>query len=183
MPSNPLRVGRVLGVVALSLVLVPAPTVAQPSVEQVQSLSIMTRVISSAAITLVAGGAYLVFARDSAEATMRRARDEPLESFLWGLGIGIAVILVTVLLAITVIGLIVAIPLILVFAVVELAAQAIVFVLVFESLLGSTRSKGDALIGAAVMAGILSAIPVLGPLVSFIVGSVGVGALFLNVRA
>lgn len=171
-----------LGALALAIALLPAPAVAQPSVEQAQSLSVFTRVLSSAAITLVAGGAYFVFARDSAEATMRRARDDPLECFLWGLGIGIAVLIVTVLLAITVIGLIVAIPLIIVFAVVELAAQAVVFVLVFESLLGSKPPTGKALVGAAVLAGILSAIPLIGPLVSFIVGSVGVGALFLNTR-
>lgn len=175
--------GHVIGVLALAIVLLPTAVAAQPSVEQVQSLSVFTRVISSAAITLVAGGAYFVFAPASAEATLKRARDEPVDSFLWGLGIGIAVIVASVLLALTVIGLVVAIPLILVFAVVELAAQAVVFVLVFETLLDSKPPVGKSLVGAAVTAGVLSAIPLLGPLVSFVVGSVGVGALFLNSRA
>lgn len=109
---------------------------------------------------------------------MHRAQEDPLESFLWGLGIGIAVIVATVLLAITVIGLVVAIPLILAFAVVELAAQAVVFVLVFEPLIDPKPAAGMALVGTAALAGVLSAVP----LVSFVVGSVGVGALFLNMR-
>lgn len=182
MSSHRRTAGRILGALALALVLLPTTTVAQPSVEQAQSASIVTRFLASAVVTLVAGGAYFVFAPDSAEATMQRAREDPLESFLWGLGIGIAVIVVTVLLAITFIGLIVAIPLILVFAVVELAAQAVIFVVIFSSLLDSKPAVGKALVGAAVLAGVLSAIPIVGPLVSFVVGSVGVGALFLNVR-
>ena len=182
MPSYRRVVGRALGALAIFLVLLPVPAIAQPSVEQAQSISLVTRVLTSAVVTLVAGGAYFVFAPESAEATMRRVQEEPLESFLWGLGIGIAVVVATVLLAITIIGLIVAIPLILVFAVVDLAAQAVVFVLVFQSILDSELPVGKALVGAAVLAGVLSAIPIVGPLVSFVVGSLGIGALFMNIR-
>lgn len=174
--------GRVLGVFALIIVLIPTPVVAQPSVEQAQSLSVFTRVISSAVITLLAGGAFFVFARETADATIRQARDDPFGSFIWGLGIGLAVIVGGFLLGITGIGLLIAIPLLLVFAVVAIATQAVMFVMVFESLLDSTPPIGKALVGAAVLAGILSAIPALGPLASFVIGSIGIGALFLTVR-
>lgn len=174
--------GRFFGVLALAIVLAPTSVAAQPSVQQAQSLSVFTRVLSSAVITLLAGGAFFVFARDSADATMRQAREDPLGSFIWGLGIGIAVIVGGFLLGITGIGLLIAIPLLLVFAVVALAVQAVVFVMVFESLLDSKPPIGKALVGAAVLAGLLSAIPVLGPLVSFVIGSIGIGALFITVR-
>ncbi len=44
-------VGRSLGALAIVLVLLPVPVIAQPSVEQAQSISLVTRVITSAAIT------------------------------------------------------------------------------------------------------------------------------------
>ncbi|PSQ19476.1 hypothetical protein BRD00_01635 [Halobacteriales archaeon QS_8_69_26] len=132
-------------------------------------------------INLVLAGALLAFAPRYARERVADVNDGPGEAFVWGLAVSIGVPVLLVLLAITVIGLVVAIPGVVALAVVGLVGNAVTILWVGDLLTGVRSDPGlTALgIGALVMA-VLGSIPVLGNLLVTLAGTLGIGAVGLN---
>lgn len=84
------------------------------------------------------------------------------------------------LLAITIVGLLVAVPLIFLGLLLKFAGDALVYVYVgsraADGLDWETTRWGHLVVGA-VFAGLVAAVPLVGSLVSFVVSSIGVGAI------
>lgn len=129
--------------------------------------------------TLVVGFLLVLAAPRYTDRVLERARGEPLVSFGWGVGVLVAFVGTAVLLAITVVGVVLLVPLVLVFLVVAIAGNALGYLALLDGYLDSRRV---AVVVAAVLAGLTSGVPVLGDLVGFVVGSVGVGAMVLDWR-
>ena len=130
--------------------------------------------------TLIVGALLLALAPDYTEAIIETAEEDLGPSFLWGIGIFVALIGVTLILVFTIVGILVALPLALVALLLYLVGSAIVFVAVGERLLDATDVDasrwGDLVVGALVAA-VLAAIPFLGGLANFVVNAVGIGAI------
>lgn len=117
--------------------------------------------------------------------SLQRCRDDGVVAFLVGLGATILVPIVLAILAVTVIGLVVAIPGFVVLFVVLLVGSAIGVLLVGRFVLDAVSSSAGepdtlpvAFAGAVVLVAV-SLIPVLGGLVNFAISTVGVGAVSL----
>ncbi|KAB1196612.1 MULTISPECIES: hypothetical protein [Haloferax] len=135
--------------------------------------------------TLVVGALLLAIVPDYTEKIIDTIEDEPIPSFLWGLGIFIALIVVLFVLVITLIGILLAIPIGFVMFVVSLVGGAIVFIYVGERLLEAANvetSRWGHLVAGAFVATVLAALPLIGGLTNFIVNSVGVGAIVYHWR-
>lgn len=136
--------------------------------------------------TLIVGALLIAIAPDYTEKIIDTIEDEPVTSFLWGLGIFIALIVVVVILVITLLGIIVAVPLIFLMILVSLVGGAIVFIYVGERLLDAANvetSRWGHLVAGAFVATVLAAIPFIGGVTNFIVNSVGVGAIVYRWRS
>ncbi|GGL57123.1 hypothetical protein [Halocalculus aciditolerans] len=153
--------------------------------QTVQGLGTGVRIGGSLLISIVVGAILLYGAPDFLERTIRRAREETVRSFLWGFGVEIAIFIVSVLLIITIIGALVAIPLLLVLAIIVYVGQISVFIHLGRRALEYADVDNDlvALVVAAVLAAVLGAIPILGPVLTFVAGAVGFGAILVNWRS
>jgi hypothetical protein len=135
--------------------------------------------------TLIIGALLLAIAPGFTERIINTIEDEPVSSFLWGLGIFVAFIVVIIVLFITLIGIVVAIPLILLMVFVSLFGGALVFIVIGERLLVAANvetSRWGHLAVGAVVAALLAVIPVIGGVTNFIVNTVGVGAIVYDWR-
>jgi hypothetical protein len=96
-----------------------------------------------------------------------------------GIVVGIAAIVVTVLLALTIVGLLVVIPGLIVLALVQLAGTAAAVVALGLALLsrGGSAGHGRALVVGSVVLALVGLVPLVGPLVSWLVSSAGLGAV------
>jgi uncharacterized membrane protein len=149
--------------------------------------SVLTRLFGSAVGvvgtffgTLIVGALLLALTPDFTESILETVEEELGTSFLWGLGIFVALIAVMVLLAITIIGLLIVIPLALVTALLYLVGSAIVFLYVGERLVEAAdvnTSRWGHLVVGALFAAVIAAIPLVGGLANFVVNSIGVGAI------
>jgi hypothetical protein len=117
--------------------------------------------------------------------SLRKCRDDGFVAFLAGLGVSILVPIALIVLAVTVVGLIVAVPGFVVLFVVLLAGAGVGVLLFGRFVLGVLSSSArdpDTLVAAFVGATVLvlvSLIPILGGLVNFAVSTTGVGAVSL----
>lgn len=118
--------------------------------------------------------------------SLRNCRDDGVVAFLVGLGATVLVPVALVILAVTVIGLVVAVPGFVVLFVVLVAGSAIGVLLVGRFVLGVVSSSAGepdtlsvAFVGAVVLVAV-SLIPILGGLVNFAVSTTGVGAVSLT---
>ncbi|WP_254768684.1 hypothetical protein [Salinilacihabitans rarus] len=179
MPSDrspPLaRVGVALAFGAVAL----AGTAAAQSRNPAPELGFGTRFAASFVVNLLFGGLLVALGPRYARETVGDLRADPGGAFVWGLLLGIGVPILLFVLAITIIGLIVAIPAGIVLAVVGFVGAAVTVVWIGDLLL-SGREAGVG--GAAVVVGALAlavpyAIPVLGDLVATVVGFFGLGAV------
>jgi hypothetical protein len=100
--------------------------------------------------------------------------------FRVGLLLLIGFVGLAVLLALTVIGAILVIPLAIGFFVIAVVGNALGYLAVFD---GVVDSRGVALVAGAAVAGVTNLVPILGGLVGFVVGSLGVGAVVRDYRA
>ncbi|WP_411963082.1 hypothetical protein [Haloferax sp. YSMS24] len=135
--------------------------------------------------TLIIGALLLAIVPDYTEKIIDTVEDDPVPSFLWGLGIFVALIVVTIVLIITLIGILLAVPLIFVMIFVSLVGGAIVFIFVGERLLEAANvetSRWGHLVAGAFVATVLAAIPFVGGITNFIVNTVGVGAIVFHWR-
>ncbi|POG57134.1 hypothetical protein [Haloferax marisrubri] len=167
-----------LGVLAL------AGTAAAQNFESAQQLSPVFRAGVSFLVDLVVGGILVAAAPAYTRDAIAEIRDDPGGSFLWGLGVGIGGLIVLVLLAITIIGLLVAIPGFLAFILLGIVGGAVSTVLL-GSLVTGTASSGPPPLGVSVAVGaliaaVLSLVPILGGVILFVVDTLGLGVIGRN---
>ena len=166
---------RSLGVVALCLVAASTPVAAQQPSAGNPAFSPLTGALVSAFVTFLVAGGLVALKPDYTERATDRIRDAPGETLVYGVGIGIAGVIVAVLLALTIIGLLVAVPLLIVLAVVGhlgyLAAGR-----------AMSENWSTALGVAVAIAALTGAVPILGGIVGFLITSTGVGAAYLDYR-
>lgn len=155
----------------------PAAAQTQPGMDPGVELmtSIVGNAIGAALSTLILGGGLVLLAPDYTERTTDRIHDEPLETFLYGLGISIAAVVVMFLLAITIVGILLVIP------------MAIILAIVAElGYLSVGRSVSDewgvVLLIAIVVATVVGGVPIIGALIGFVLSSMGVGAAYFDYK-
>lgn len=169
-------VGSIVALTALA-VAVPVAAQTQPGVDSGAelALSFFTNVVGAVVGTLILGGGLILLAPEYTERTTDRIENEPLETFLYGLGISIAAVVVMFLLAITIIGILAVIPMAIVLAIVgQLGYLAV------------GRSVSDewavVLLVALVVAAVAGGVPILGGLLGFVLSSMGVGAAYFDYK-
>lgn len=126
--------------------------------------------------TLVIGGGLVALAPEYTRRTTDYARSRPIAAFLYGLFVTALAFVGLVILFVTVIGIVLAIPIALAWIVVAelgfLAAGRAV-----------TGDWGVALLVAVLLSAFAGGVPVLGTGVGFALGTVGLGAAFLEYTA
>lgn len=138
----------------------------------------------SVVVTGIIGAVVLSVAPDFTRDGVEYLHKEPGEAFLYGLGAYVITVVVTILLAITIVGILVVIPGLVVLAILGLGATT-VSVISFGSWLrsavggGGVTEYGTALVVGAFAWAAVSLVPVLGALVTFVVGTMGYGYLAL----
>jgi len=148
--------------------------------------------VGSAAVSFVAtavgvalvGAVVSAVAPDFTDKGVEYLHAEPGEAFLYGVAAYVAIAVAMFALAITIIGLLVAVPAVIVLAILSFGGTAVSAIALgawLRSLLGMGVANGrgpDLVVGAVAWAG-LGLIPVLGGLVRFVVGAMGFGYLAL----
>ncbi|MFC4451733.1 hypothetical protein [Halorussus aquaticus] len=108
---------------------------------------------------------------------MSQLRVDPIGSFFWGLLTAIGVPIALALLAVTIIGLVVAIPGFILLAIVGLVGSAVSVVWVGSLALGDEEVGGKAVVVGALLLAVPASISVLGDLVTTLVGFFGTGVV------
>jgi hypothetical protein len=126
--------------------------------------------------TLVVGAIAVAVFPERTERLMARVLDDPVNSFAYGLFSVLALFVVAILLVFTVVGIVVALPLVLVAYVVWAVGAAIAYLAVADRLVGHEDGWLKALLVAATINGALAATGV-GGLVAVVVGITGFGAV------
>ncbi|MFK5602423.1 MULTISPECIES: hypothetical protein [unclassified Haloferax] len=169
---------------SLLSVLALAGTAAAQNFDSAPQLSPVFRAGGSFLIDLVVGGILVAVAPAYTRDAIAEIRDDPGGSFLWGLGVSIGGVIVLVLLAITIIGLLVAIPGFLALVLLSIVGGAVSTVFL-GSLVTGTASGGSPPLGVSVAVGalvaaILSLVPILGSVILFVVDMLGLGVVGRN---
>lgn len=126
--------------------------------------------------TLVVGAILVAVAPDYTERTMAAVLDSPVGTFLYGIVCLVFVVLVTIVLVITGIGILVAVPFALAAFLVWAVGAAIAFLAIGERLVGREDGWLQPLLVAAGINGAL-ALTGIGGIVAFAVGAAGFGAV------
>jgi hypothetical protein len=172
---------RTAAVFSVLLAVVPATVAAQPgTAAESAQLPPPVQAVVGFVSTLLVGAVLLSSASGFVDRCVDRIRDEAGASFGWGVLVLVAFVGVAVLLALTVVGVVLVVPLALGFVVVAFVGSALGYLALFDGVLDS---RGQALVAGAAVAGATNLIPVLGGLVGFVVGSLGVGAVVRDYRA
>ncbi len=164
---------------ALALTTVPAVALAQRAPNGVETAAATpwhVQAVGAGLVTLVVGGLLLAVAPDSTRRQTDRALESPEIAFAYGVASLVAAIGASVLLAITVIGVVFAIPLLLVSALVALVAGEYGYLAVGRLV---SDNRPLALGSAIVVSVAVGAVPVLGPVVGFLISSVGLGTVVM----
>lgn len=132
--------------------------------------------VSTFLTTLIVGGILVALAPDYTERKMETVRRDPVGSCLYGLAVIVGIVLVAVLLFLTLVGAIVALPLLVVAIVVWAVGAAIAFLAIAERLVGHDDGWLLPLLVAAGMNGGL-ALTGIGGLVALCIGAAGFGAV------
>lgn len=131
--------------------------------------------------TLIVGAILVTFAPDYTDRMTGKVADNAISSFLYGFLVLIVLVLVGFILAITIIGLLVAIPLLLVAYLVWAIGATIGFMTIGARLVGREDGWVKPLaVGAAINGGL--ALTGIGGIVSFIIGAIGFGAIINDYR-
>lgn len=139
--------------------------------------------VTAVFVTLV-GVVVSTVAPDFVDGGVNYLRAEPGEAFLYGVAAYIAIAVAMFLLAITVIGLLVVVPAVIVIAILSFGGTAVSAITLgtwIRSTLGDGAASGreTALVVGAVAWAALGLVPVLGALAQFVVGAMGFGYLAL----
>ncbi|WP_424004726.1 hypothetical protein ACOZ4I_08430 [Haloarcula salina] len=133
-------------------------------------------------IYLILGGACAVLGPEYTTERVREIQDDPGSAFGWGFAFGVLVPIGLVVLAITIIGLIVTIPGLILLAVLQLIGFGVTTVWLGNMVAG-TRGESvgakDAVVGAVVLA-LPFAIPLIGQLLANLIGWFGLGVVGRN---
>lgn len=178
----PTRVSRLaLGtaIFAVLALLSAVPVVAQQPDVPETGFSILAEMVAAGIITLVIGGGWILLAEEYTIETTDRIHNDPVETFLYGLAITIALIVIIVGLAITIIGLLLAIPLVIVAAIGGLILAELGYLAVGRLV---DDEWAIALVVAIVVAAFAGGVPILGGLVGFVVSCMAFGAVYLEYR-
>ncbi|WP_128904938.1 hypothetical protein [Halorubrum amylolyticum] len=138
----------------------------------------------TAVVVALIGAVVSAIAPDFTDDGVEHLRSEPGEAFLYGLVAYVGIAVAMFLLAITVIGLVVVIPAVILIAILSLGGTAVSVIALgswIRSALGSGTANGretDLVVGAIAWAG-LGIVPVLGELATFAVSTMGFGYLVL----
>lgn len=138
--------------------------------------SVLSGALGSFLLTLLVGGLLMGIWPTYTRGRMDDIADQPLNTFLYGLGVILLLVVISAVLVVTVVGVLVAIPLLLFVSLVWIVGSAVAFLLVGHRIAGD----GDGwfkplLVGAAVNGGL--ALTGIGGLVSFCLGAAGFGAI------
>ena len=177
MPSPPLSRERTVAATAVGAVLLfVLPVAAQPTNPTPEpGLSPVGQAFGGALLTLVVGGGLIALVPEYTERTTDRILETPGETFLYGLVLTVLGLVLAFLLAITVVGVILVVPLVVAAVVLgELGYLAAGRLL--------TDDWAVVLLGAVVVAAFAGGVPFLGTLVGFVLGSMGIGAWYLEHR-
>ena len=126
--------------------------------------------------TLVVAALLIVVSPAYTERTMNAILDRPFGAFLHGFALLIALILAVFLLAVTGIGILFAIPLLVIAYVVWAVGAAIAYLAIADRLVGHEEGWLKPVLVAAAVSGALAATGV-GAILSFAIGAAGVGAV------
>lgn len=124
--------------------------------------------------TLIVGAIMLAFIPDYFDRLVGDIRSSPVSNFGWGFAALIGLVVLIFVLFITVIGILLLIPLLPVVLVVGLVGNALAYTAIYDGVLDN---RWAALAVGAVTVGVLNVIPVVGTLIAFVVGSIGLGAI------
>lgn len=142
-------------------------------------LSLWLSFIVHLGLTIVVGAVALAGFENWSTRTIDRIRTRPGVSFLAGLGLSILAIVVLVVLFLTVIGIIVAVPMAIVFTVLSVVGYSLVAVAIGVTLYDRVDRWVGLLIGALILS-VLALIPFVEGIVSLVVGSIGIGSIALG---
>lgn len=126
--------------------------------------------------TLVVGAIMVGLAEAYTRDRITDLLESPLGSFVYGFGALLALILVSILLVITIIGIFVALPLLFLAWLVWAVGSAIAFLAIAERIVGSEDGWAKPLLVGAGLNGLL-ALTGIGGLLSFAIGAAGFGAI------
>lgn len=133
--------------------------------------------VTAALLTLVIGGLLIAVAPDSTRRQTDRALETPGAAFVYGFGTVIGVIGLSFVLAITVVGIVVAVPLLLGFVLAALVAGEYGYLAVGRLV---TDDWLPALGVATVVSAAVGAVPVFGTLAGFVISSIGLGTVAMG---
>ena len=152
----------------------------QRSAETVPRYAWYLEGLGAALVTLVIAGLLIALAPSYTQRVTDRALERPGTSFVVGLGLTIVVVILAIVLVVTVVGVFLAIPMLLVFAVVAVVTAEFGF-------LAAGRMVSDdwapILLVAVSVAWFVGSVQVVGSLIGFLLASIGLGAFFLDVRS
>lgn len=137
-------------------------------------ISPTTQAAGGLVFTLVVGAIMLAAAPNYVDSIVEDIHEEPVASFAWGILALIVFVGAMVLLAITIVGIVLVIPLLLAFVVLAIVGNVLAFIAVCD---GFVDSRWVALVVAAIVTAVLNLIPIFGGIVSFVIGSLGLGAV------
>lgn len=142
---------------------------------------LLIQFLVSLVVYLLLGGALVAFGPRYANAMVLDIRDDPGGALGWGLVVGVAVPIVLVILAVTIIGLVVAIPGFVVLFALGIVGNAVTVAWIGTALTDSGNQPDGVAVGVGALAlAIVSSIPVLGGLLTTLVGLFGLGAVSRN---
>lgn len=174
MPSTR-TVGRAVGAfAALALAGVAAAQYSDPRSSADLAARIGLQFTMGFVINALLGGVLAGLSPGYTERKLEQIPTDLGETVAWGLIVGIGVPIALAILAFTIIGLIVAVPGILILAGVGIVGSAVMVVVVGDAITGGGTGGGSVLVGALVLA-LLTAIPILGGLINWVVGLPGIG--------
>ncbi|GGL57133.1 hypothetical protein [Halocalculus aciditolerans] len=145
-----------------------------------QGVSMSSRLGIAVVVSLFVAGGLMWGVPEFLEGTIRRVKRETLRSFLWGLGVFIALLfLVRVVALAPVVGKPLAAFAGLLLLVVAYVGQIVVYIHVARLALDrqGVDSESATVVAAVALAVVVSLIPAIGVLASFVVGALGLGAI------
>lgn len=144
-------------------------------------VGLVAQFLATLVVNLLLGGALLVFGPRYANAMVTDIRDDPGGTFGWGLLVGIAAPVALVILAITIVGLIVAIPGLVVLFVLGLVGTAVTVAWIGTALTGPGDDVDWDAVGVGALAlAVVGAIPMLGGFLTWLIGLFGLGVVSRN---
>ncbi|WP_277552583.1 hypothetical protein [Halobaculum limi] len=124
---------------------------------------------------VILGGLLLVFGPDYADRKVAQFRTDPRQSTIWGVLVSVGVPVTLFALVFSLVGIILALPGVFVFAGVFLVASAVTVVLAGSVVGDAPAASGRSVLIGSLVVGLLSSIPLVGGLLGWVVTLPGLG--------